>query len=201
MILLVYAVISPLVCFITFGCFLFIGTLFRHQFVYIYQAKPDSGGKLYISFIRTLIVCILIAEVTIAGLLGLKGGKVAAPMMIPLIVVTVLFSIYLRQEHYRVADYLPSRLCLKADKENEFLDLSFLTDAYLQPEMCDKEVEVAPDVSPEKVRELGFMVVGGDDSASITSAMESGEERSLSCRVTRFENLPTDIMDEQGEEN
>ena len=60
-------------------------------------------------------------------------------MMVPLIVVTILFNAYVRQQHFRVAAYLPSRECMKADVLNgpEF-DLSFTKDAYLQEELREK---------------------------------------------------------------
>ena len=64
MIYLVYAVIAPLVSFVLALCFIVLGALFRHQFVYIYNAKPDSGGFLWMNFIRSLTSCLLIAEIT-----------------------------------------------------------------------------------------------------------------------------------------
>jgi hypothetical protein len=45
-------------------CFGYMGIAFRHQFTYIYPTSPDSGGKLWTNFIRTLLVCMLIAEIT-----------------------------------------------------------------------------------------------------------------------------------------
>lgn len=43
-ILLVYAVIAPLCCFVLALCFGVMISLFRHQFVYIYNRGPDTGG-------------------------------------------------------------------------------------------------------------------------------------------------------------
>jgi Calcium-dependent channel, 7TM region, putative phosphate len=64
MVFLVYAVISPITCFVIAFCFVYMGSMFRHQFVYIYPAQPDSGGKIWMGFIRILLVCLLVAEVT-----------------------------------------------------------------------------------------------------------------------------------------
>lgn len=78
-------------------------------------------------------------------------------MMIPLIVVTILFNAYLRQQHFRVAEYLPSRECLKADISNgPDFDLSFTKDAYLQEELKEKRVYPV-NVSDERARELGLI--------------------------------------------
>jgi hypothetical protein len=56
--------------------------------------------------------------------------------MIPIIIITFLFNGYIRKQHFRVSQYLPSRECLKADLQNgPDFDLSFTQDAYLQDEM------------------------------------------------------------------
>ena len=116
MVFLVYAVISPITCFVTAFCFVYMGSMFRHQFVYIYPAQPDSGGKIWMGFIRILLVCLLVAEITsmcrllrchlcrslqadaktvvvvvailctVIGLLALKKAKIAIPLFIPLLV-------------------------------------------------------------------------------------------------------------------
>lgn len=92
MIFLVYATIAPLASYILGLCFLVMGGLFRHQFIYIYKPHPDSGGYLYLAFIRTLTTCMIIAEVTITGLLALKKSPAATPLMVPLLVCTVRIS-------------------------------------------------------------------------------------------------------------
>jgi len=61
---LVYAVIAPVTSFVLAFCFLYLGAAYLHQIVFIYPTKPDSGGKLWTRFIRILITCMLIAELT-----------------------------------------------------------------------------------------------------------------------------------------
>lgn len=70
--------------------------------------------------------------------MALKKAAIAVPLMTPLIVITVLFNAYIREEHFRVAEYLPSRESMKADLDNGVApDLSFLKGAYLQEELRD----------------------------------------------------------------
>lgn len=79
--------------------------------------------------------------------MGLKQATIAGPLMIPLIIVTVLFNGYVRQQHFLVSSLLPSRQCLKTDLQNgPDFDLHFLKDAYLQDELRYKikDVEVTP---------------------------------------------------------
>ncbi|KAL7556780.1 hypothetical protein ACA910_005222 [Epithemia clementina (nom. ined.)] len=145
MVLFVYCVISPMTPLITAVCFAFLGAMFRGQFIYIYGKHPDSGGKLWASFIQILLTCMLIAQLTIFGLLGLKKAVKQIPLFIPLLVITVLFNFYIRQQHFRVASYLPTRECLKEDlQRDQNFDFSFVQGAYLQPALAAKT-----DVQPE----------------------------------------------------
>lgn len=74
------------------------------------------------------------------GFLGIKKSALATPLMVPLVVITVLFNAYIREQHFRVAEFLPSRDCLKMDERNrETFDLSFLDKAYLQDELREKQ--------------------------------------------------------------
>eukprot|EP00522_Entomoneis_paludosa_P010249 CAMPEP_0172440364 /NCGR_PEP_ID=MMETSP1065-20121228/1000_1 /TAXON_ID=265537 /ORGANISM="Amphiprora paludosa, Strain CCMP125" /LENGTH=974 /DNA_ID=CAMNT_0013189155 /DNA_START=177 /DNA_END=3101 /DNA_ORIENTATION=- len=146
MCLFVFAVISPILPVITAFCFAFMGAMFRQQFIHIYPKFPDSGGKLWANFIQIMLSCMFIAQVTIFGLLGLKKGVKQLPLYIPLMCITVLFNLYIRQNHFRVARYLPTRECLKADLARDFSTI-FERGAYVQPQLkADKEVQ--PDSCP-----------------------------------------------------
>jgi hypothetical protein len=104
----------------------------------------------------------------VMGYLAIKESAFAAPLMLPLVVITVLFNGYMRQQHFRVAEFLPSRDCLKADERNgEKFDLSFLDDAYLQDELREKRV--LPENLPSKraydlelVDQVGYLIACGD---------------------------------------
>ena len=115
--------------------------VFIHQFIFIYRTKPDSGGKLWVQFMRLVPVCILIAEVTIVGFLALKTAPIALALMIPLLIITILFTIYIHQKHFIATDYLPGCDCINVDRKNNIdgpMDMRFLIDRYLQPELRDK---------------------------------------------------------------
>lgn len=59
---------------------------------------------------------------------------------------TILFSYYIRQEHFRVAQFLPTRNCLQEDARQRLSEsfLVSLKDAYLQPEL-----KAEPNIGPE----------------------------------------------------
>ena len=70
----------------------------------------------------------------------MKEAPIAVDLMIPLVVVTILFSMYLRKQHYHVARFLPMEDSGTKDAENkeDGMGLDFLKDAYLQPAVKNK---------------------------------------------------------------
>lgn len=218
MILLVYSVIAPLVSFFLSGCFILLGALFRHQFTYIYPRFPDSGGAIWVKFIRILTKCLLIAEITIFGLLALKKSIYATPLMLPLIIITVIFQYYIGQEHWHTAARLPSQNCLRCDLRNERKRLDDIAGQYLQPELREERV-VPEGVSSERLEALGLL--GGvieeektsfertstvsatrnssSSSSSVSNDEASGEHSKLVAdpRPPTFDSLPSSSSSNQ----
>ncbi|CAB9519234.1 CSC1-like protein ERD4 [Seminavis robusta] len=179
MVYLVYVVIAPLVSFVCAFCFLLLEVLFRHQMIYIYKRTPDSGGRLWMNFIKILTTCFLIAELTVFGLLALKDS-VLSTIIFPLVVVSVIFSIYLRENHFNVAEHLPTRLCLDQDSKNIDMDFGFAREAYLQPEM--RERNALPELSREKLQELGLVENDSPKASFKTAVFPNG----MICRVKKL---------------
>ena len=69
-------------------------------------------------------------------------------------IITVLFSNYIRQEHFHVAEFLPIRDCLKQDSRRSQEEMEFLKGCYVQPELsADRRVwpESLSSTEPEQV--------------------------------------------------
>ena len=122
-------------------CFVLLISGYKHQFVYIYPSKPDSGGELFLGFINLCLPLMLVAQVTLLGVFTLKQAVIAAPMMFPLIIITILFNFYIRQRHFFVTGRLPTRNCLKQDLRNleQEMDYDFVSGKYRQPALHTKE--------------------------------------------------------------
>jgi hypothetical protein len=99
-------------------CFLLMGAGYRHQLVHIYPTFPDSGGKLWVAFFGILPTCMIIAEITIVSLLVLKAAAAALAMIFPLLVITMLFSMYINEQPFKMTKRLPSRECVATDLKN-----------------------------------------------------------------------------------
>lgn len=107
MILFTYSVLSPFTSIIMWFAFGLFSLGFRHHLFYTYGKGNDSGGQMFGDFVSLAIACIIISEITMFGVLGLKGGVLAAPLLIPLIVGTFMFKAYINQVSEK-ARYLPT---------------------------------------------------------------------------------------------
>lgn len=137
MVLFVYGSMSPITCYFTCLVFGLLAMGFRNQFIFIYPIANDSGGTLFICFIKIMIICMIIAEVVLIGVLALKQSLIALGLLVPLIIITFLFNSYLNKKHYYVTRFLPTEDCGKTDRKNEQegMTYEFLNEAYLQPAM------------------------------------------------------------------
>jgi hypothetical protein len=114
----------------------------------------------------------------VLGLLLLKKSILAIPLMLPLIVATGLFSAYIRQERFRVANHLPLRQCSEVDQQRTAENFAALfKDAYLQPELQTKELY--PETPPGQSLPRSLQLQGDDDLCYVTpnqsEAMDAGD--------------------------
>ena len=138
MVLLVYAVIAPFTACALLFCFILLEAGYRYQFIHNYPKAFDTGGKLWFTFVQFVLASLLIAELTLAGLLALKQSRFAGPAVGPLIVITILFILFINSRHSHVMKFLPTRDCVEIDQANAkagLTDFSFCKGEYLQPSL------------------------------------------------------------------
>jgi hypothetical protein len=161
--------------------------------MYIYPKGPDSGGKIFLGFLNFVTTCILVAEFTVMGLLGIKKSPIAAALMFPLIIVTIFFVMYIKQKHLSQPEYLPARRCIIVDLENEELgqfDDSFVYRAYTHPDLkTDKEA--LPD---------NMTVAGSRDESPSTNEDFQDEHPSLDDVDSQGESISDAGVPSQDEE-
>jgi len=141
MVLYVYGCMAPITSYFTLLVFGLLAIGFRHQLIYVYPPANDSGGKLWMQFQRTSIMCAIVSEIVLCAVLFLKAAFIAAMMLVPLIAFTILFDLYFKRRHYSITSYLPLGDCAAVDQENESEGLTheWLKDAYLQPALKGKD--------------------------------------------------------------
>lgn len=139
MVLFVYGSgMAPLTSYFTLFIFGFLTIGFRHQFFYVYPIANDSGGDLWIRFIRLSIICMILAELFLMLILFIKEAFIAGVMLVPLLIGTILFDVYFKRRHYAITACLPLGDCAIADRKNEGPSREWLMNAYLQPELKDR---------------------------------------------------------------
>lgn len=142
MVLYVYGCMAPLTCYFTLLVFGMLAVGYRHQFLYVYPIANDSGGQLWINFQRISIICAIVAQIVLSGVLFLKESNIAAALMIPLIIITILFHLYFKRRHYATTSFLPLGVCAAVDHKNinEGMGPDWLKDAYNQPALKNKVI-------------------------------------------------------------
>lgn len=154
MINLVYSSIAPIMSYIMFLAFLVLTLVYRHQLIYTYNRENDDGGQLWASAIMLFITCMLISETVLIGIVLLKKAFIAGILLIPLIIITILFTGYIKQQHFRVTVFAPTTLCASVDKTNGDMDLGFLRSKYVQPALNTKD-EYPDNIAIEDVKAYG----------------------------------------------
>jgi hypothetical protein len=132
---------APIITWFTAGCLFVMQIAYKHNYMYNFSKTPDSGGLLWLMFIRLVQVSVLIGEFLLLGYLILKKATVAWPFMIPIIVGTLLHTKYLRQKHFWVADSLPAERCLGVDMTYA-RDFSDFKDEYVRPILKPTELVI-----------------------------------------------------------
>ncbi|KAG7367316.1 protein of unknown function DUF221-domain containing protein [Nitzschia inconspicua] len=146
----VYSTISPITSVFLLGCFIILESGYRYLFIHDFPTSPDSGGRIWAGFVAMIFTGILIGQLTLIGLLLLNEAFYSVPALVPLVIITVLFIIFVHPARMHVAQYLPAITCIELDKETSadhgmINDFDFLRDQYLQPAL--KQPLVFPEES------------------------------------------------------
>ncbi|KAI8635970.1 hypothetical protein BD408DRAFT_356543 [Parasitella parasitica] len=95
---LTYSVIQPLIMIFALFYFAYALVVYRHQYLYCYIRRYEgNGSRHYRRITRYTSDGLLIFQLTMVGLLYLKGVLAAATTILPLIVFTVWFKVKLNR--------------------------------------------------------------------------------------------------------
>lgn len=113
---------------------------YRYNFIHNRKTQPDSGGRIFKGFTQVLIASIFIGELTLLGTLGLKRAVYAVPALLPMLIITSLYTVLVYPRKMQVAESLPTIMCVELDRkhESEGLGVDFLVGKYLQPSLQNR---------------------------------------------------------------
>ena len=115
----VYAAIAPITCVFLVLCFAVCETGYRYHFIHNFQPNPDSGGKIFSSFIWVILSSMLIGQLTLLGFLALKKAVYSLPALAPLMGLTILYMILVVPKRHAVSEYLPTNMCAELDRKHK----------------------------------------------------------------------------------
>jgi len=104
-IITVYSTISPLILPFGLAYFLLAFITTKYNLMYVYEARWESGGKLWPSIFNKMMVALVIYLLTLIGVFGLYRFIAGVAVGGALIVLTLLYWVWIHARFDRVAKY------------------------------------------------------------------------------------------------
>ncbi|KAI5681218.1 hypothetical protein M9H77_02445 [Catharanthus roseus] len=143
---MVYAVVSPLLLPFLAGYFLLGYVVFINQIQDVYVTTYDTCGQFWPYIHKYILLAIILMQITMIGLFGLKSKPSASFSIVPLLVCTIVFNEYCKIRFLPTFQNLPvqeARENDELDQKNELMEtnLQSVVDAYSPPCFCPSEFE------------------------------------------------------------
>ncbi|CAG8540172.1 15380_t:CDS:2 [Funneliformis mosseae] len=106
---LVYSTVQPLILPIVTLHFMIYYLVYRYQFLYVYEQPNQTGGLLFPKGVYQMFTGIYIFQLTLTGLMFLKGAFVQGILCIILLMASVIVLVSMRKifKHNPRAEFLP----------------------------------------------------------------------------------------------
>lgn len=138
--ILVFAPIAPMMCYVCLLYFSLSELINRWSFICVFDPRPHSSADFFPSVYRFCIGAVLLSQFVMAGLLALK--KVPAPAAVALLlpIATIAYHMFIASRYVRPAKNLPLDKCTLVDarraRKMEMLT-SVLEESYKQPALAE----------------------------------------------------------------
>eukprot|EP00054_Salpingoeca_dolichothecata_P014176 m.79523 g.79523 ORF g.79523 m.79523 type:complete len:798 (+) comp20860_c0_seq3:205-2598(+) len=113
---LTYAVISPIILpFLV----IFFGSgyiTYRYSLLYVHMPLFESGGAMWPRMFNRVMVGVLLSQIVVLGVLGVKKAAIASPLIIPMLFITIVFWRHMNSVFEKVPLYIPRSDAVDADK-------------------------------------------------------------------------------------
>ncbi|KAI5067274.1 hypothetical protein GOP47_0017802 [Adiantum capillus-veneris] len=152
---LVYSVIAPiLVPFVTVF-FAFAYLVYRHQIINVYVQEYESAGAFWPHIHGRIVACLIIQQISLAGLLATKQAKKCTPLLILLPILTITFHLYCKKRFEPAFRKYPLEEAMAKDTRERAMEpnlnvKSYLNDTYLPPALQLEEDDEESRLSGEK---------------------------------------------------
>ncbi|CEG35776.1 hypothetical protein L914_11304 [Plasmopara halstedii] len=142
---LTFAPIAPLVCYFTWLFFFMAEIVYRRQILYVYKPTCFALGAYWPRLFKFCIIALVVAQLTLIGILSLKKAAIPSIMITVLIIIVLLFSYHVLSLYPIVAKFLPLMECQPAFHQRTPIraDYRMLANNY-----SDKIALTSPEVYP-----------------------------------------------------
>ncbi|RLN62222.1 hypothetical protein BBJ29_005806 [Phytophthora kernoviae] len=176
---LTFAPIAPLVCYFTWFFFFMAEVVYRRQVLCVYKPMVFAYGAFWPRLYKFCIIGLVVAQLTLIGLLSLKKASAPVIAVVVLVVIVLLFNYFVITLYPPVAKYLPLMQCVRLDSERGLHDAKapqffFLDNVYRQPAMNEK--------APIRA-DYRMLVSNYDEDTSLSPEIYSAEDQRLFTSV------------------
>ncbi|XP_047329121.1 CSC1-like protein At4g02900 [Impatiens glandulifera] len=142
---LVYAAVTPILLPFIIVFFAFSYIVYRHQIINVYDQKYESGARFWPDVHRHIIICMLISQVLLFGLLSAKEASHSTPFLIALPVLTIWFHRFCKGRFESAFTKFPIQDAMVKDTlelatEPRLNLKAYLQDAYVHPVFKGEEI-------------------------------------------------------------
>ncbi|KAK1370478.1 Early-responsive to dehydration stress protein (ERD4) [Heracleum sosnowskyi] len=144
---MVYAVVAPLLLPFLIGYFALGYVVFIHQIQEVYETTYETCGQYWPYIHHYIVIALVIMQITMIGLFGMKAKPSASFATIPLLIVTLLFNEYCKMRFLPTFDNYSVQDAAKNDELDE--------QNGLMEDNCRKALDAycPPCLRPESVNE------------------------------------------------
>ncbi|CAB4436024.1 unnamed protein product [Rhizophagus irregularis] len=91
---ILYSVIAPLILVFCYLYYVLAYLVYRYQLMYVFNTKIETGGVYWKAVFNRLIVAIIFWQLTMIGVMNLKGAHIQSVTVAPLIFLTLMVKLY-----------------------------------------------------------------------------------------------------------
>ncbi|KAI5076553.1 hypothetical protein GOP47_0008618 [Adiantum capillus-veneris] len=141
---IMYAELSPILLPFIIVYFGFSYLVYRYQVINVYDQRYESAGAFWPHLHTRIIICLLIQQISMIGLLATKSADKSTPMLIVLPILTHTFHLYCKNRFEPAFSKYPLAEAMAKDTLERAVEphlniKSYLQDTYMHPVFKEAE--------------------------------------------------------------
>lgn len=114
-----YSCVAPFTLLAGLCYFSLASVIYKHQMIYVYEPVYETGGKWWPIMARCMVVALLFAQGTLAGMFILKETYTQLYLLIVLFAITLTYYFYVASIYTPLANHLPLDMAISLDQQHQ----------------------------------------------------------------------------------